>query len=66
VLTDERQIRAVGESAPEFELADFPRLCRAVAEDGYLPRSFSNQGRLHRASHCLNIHLKTGVRRVLL
>jgi amino acid transporter len=25
--------------------ADFPRLCRAVAEDGYLPRSFSNQGR---------------------
>jgi amino acid transporter len=25
--------------------ADFPRLCRAVAEDGYLPVSFSNQGR---------------------
>ncbi|MBV8359352.1 MAG: APC family permease [Deltaproteobacteria bacterium] len=25
--------------------ADFPRLCRAVAEDGYLPRSFANQGR---------------------
>jgi amino acid transporter len=25
--------------------ADFPRLCRAVAEDGYLPRSFTNQGR---------------------
>ena len=25
--------------------ADFPRLCRAVAEDGCLPRSFSNQGR---------------------
>ncbi len=25
--------------------ADFPRLCRAVAEDGFLPRSFSNQGR---------------------
>jgi hypothetical protein len=25
--------------------ADFPRLCRAVAEDGYLPRSFSNRGR---------------------
>jgi hypothetical protein len=25
--------------------ADFPRLCRAVAENGYLPRSFSNQGR---------------------
>jgi len=25
--------------------ADFPRLCRAVAEDGYLPRSFSTQGR---------------------
>jgi amino acid transporter len=25
--------------------ADFPRLCRAVAEDGYLPISFSNRGR---------------------
>jgi amino acid transporter len=25
--------------------ADFPRLCRAVAEDGYLPRSFTSQGR---------------------
>jgi hypothetical protein len=25
--------------------ADFPRLCRAVAEDGYLPISFTNQGR---------------------
>jgi amino acid transporter len=25
--------------------ADFPRVCRAVAEDGYLPRSFTSQGR---------------------
>jgi amino acid transporter len=25
--------------------ADFPRLCRAVADDGYLPRAFSNRGR---------------------
>ncbi len=25
--------------------ADFPRLCRAVAEDGFLPNSFVNQGR---------------------
>src|SRR5262249_3114297 len=25
--------------------ADFPRVCRAVAEDGYLPRSFANRGR---------------------
>jgi amino acid transporter len=25
--------------------ADFPKLCRAVAEDGYLPVSFSNKGR---------------------
>jgi amino acid transporter len=25
--------------------ADFPRLCRALAEDSYLPISFSNQGR---------------------
>ena len=25
--------------------ADFPRLCRAVAEDGYLPHAFVNRGR---------------------
>src|SRR5215467_8232908 len=25
--------------------ADFPRVCRAVAADGYLPRSFANRGR---------------------
>jgi amino acid transporter len=25
--------------------ADFPRLCRALAEDGYLPYSFTNRGR---------------------
>ena len=25
--------------------ADFPRLCRAVAHDGYLPRAFANRGR---------------------
>jgi amino acid transporter len=25
--------------------ADFPRLCRVVAEDGFLPRSFTNRGR---------------------
>jgi amino acid transporter len=25
--------------------ADFPRLCRAVAHDGYLPRAFINRGR---------------------
>ena len=25
--------------------ADFPRLCRAVAEDGYLPRGFASRGR---------------------
>lgn len=25
--------------------SDFPRLCRLLAEDGFLPRSFSNQGR---------------------
>jgi amino acid transporter len=25
--------------------ADFPRVCRAVASDGYLPRSFANRGR---------------------
>ena len=25
--------------------ADFPRLCRAIAEDGYLPSSFATRGR---------------------
>ncbi|MGA8029327.1 MAG: APC family permease [Bryobacteraceae bacterium] len=25
--------------------ADFPRVCRVIAEDGYLPASFSNRGR---------------------
>src|SRR5262249_40440798 len=25
--------------------ADFPRLCRAIAHDEYLPRSFANRGR---------------------
>jgi len=25
--------------------ADFPRLCRAIAEDGYLPHAFANRGR---------------------
>jgi len=25
--------------------SDFPRLCRAIAHDGYLPRSFANRGR---------------------
>jgi amino acid transporter len=25
--------------------ADFPRLCSAIAQDGYLPRSFANRGR---------------------
>ena len=25
--------------------ADFPRLCRAIAQDGYLPRAFANRGR---------------------
>jgi amino acid transporter len=25
--------------------ADFPRLCRTIAEDGYLPHSFTNRGR---------------------
>ena len=28
-----------------LSFADFPRLCRAVAEDGYLPRSLANRGR---------------------
>jgi len=36
--------------------ADFPRLCRIVAEDGYLPRSFATTGRrfglFRKASGC--------------
>ncbi|MBV9507993.1 MAG: APC family permease [Acidobacteriia bacterium] len=31
--------------------ADFPRLCRAVALDGYLPRAFANKGRRLVFSH---------------
>jgi amino acid transporter len=25
--------------------ADFPRLCRAIAQDGYLPNAFAHRGR---------------------
>jgi amino acid transporter len=25
--------------------ADFPRLCRVIAQDGYLPRTFASRGR---------------------
>jgi amino acid transporter len=31
--------------------ADFPRLCRAIAQDGYLPRAFANRGRRLVYSH---------------
>jgi amino acid transporter len=31
--------------------ADFPRLCRAVAHDGFLPRAFANRGRRLVFSH---------------
>jgi len=31
--------------------ADFPRLCRAISEQGYLPRSFANRGRRLVYSH---------------
>jgi len=31
--------------------ADFPRLCRAVAHDGFLPRAFANRGRRLVYSH---------------
>ncbi|MBV8731523.1 MAG: APC family permease [Acidobacteriia bacterium] len=31
--------------------ADFPRVCRAVAHDGYLPRAFANRGRRLVYSH---------------
>ena len=44
--------------------ADFPRLCRAVAEDGYLPRSFANQGR--RLVYSEGIWLLAGLSAVLL
>ena len=31
--------------------ADFPRLCRAIAQNGYLPRAFANRGRRLVYSH---------------
>ncbi len=44
--------------------ADFPRLCRAVAEDGYLPRAFANRGR--RLVYSEGICVLSGLAAVLL
>ena len=39
--------------------ADFPRLCRAVALDGYLPRAFASRGR--RLVYSYGIYVLTGL-----
>lgn len=44
--------------------ADFPRLCRALAQDEYLPRSFASRGR--RLVYSYGIYLLTGLCAALL
>ena len=44
--------------------ADFPRLCRLIAEDGFLPRVFASRGR--RLVYSLGIYVLTGLSAVLL
>jgi amino acid transporter len=44
--------------------ADFPRLCRAVAQDGYLPHSFASRGR--RLVYSYGIYALAGLCAVLL
>ena len=44
--------------------ADFPRLCRVIAQDGYLPRSFASRGR--RLVYSEGIYVLTALAAVLL
>jgi amino acid transporter len=44
--------------------ADFPRLCRLIAQDGYLPRVFASRGR--RLVYSLGIYVLTGLSAFLL
>src|SRR5262249_8815526 len=44
--------------------ADFPRLCRLIAQDGFLPRVFASRGR--RLVYSLGIYALTGLSALLL
>jgi hypothetical protein len=44
--------------------ADFPRLCRLIAQDGFLPRAFASRGR--RLVYSLGIYVLTGLSAFLL
>ena len=44
--------------------ADFPRLCRLIAQDGFLPRVFASRGR--RLVYSLGIYVLTGLSAMLL
>jgi amino acid transporter len=44
--------------------ADFPRLCRLIAQDGFLPRIFASRGR--RLVYSLGIYVLTGLSALLL
>jgi len=44
--------------------ADFPRLCRTIAQDGFLPRSFATRGR--RLVYSEGIYVLAGIAAVLL
>ena len=44
--------------------ADFPRLCRVIAQDGYLPRTFASRGRRLVYSH--GIYVLTALTALLL
>ena len=44
--------------------ADFPRLCRLIAQDGFLPRVFASRGR--RLVYSLGIYVLTGLSALLL
>src|SRR5262249_5395693 len=44
--------------------ADFPRLCRVIAQDGYLPRTFASRGR--RLVYAEGIYVLTGLAALLL
>jgi amino acid transporter len=44
--------------------ADFPRLCKAIAQDGFLPRSFASRGR--RLIYSQGVYVLAGLAAVLL
>ena len=46
------------------DFADFPRLCRVIAQDGYLPRTFVSRGR--RLVYSAGIYVLTALAALLL